>query len=145
MKKFLIALALFLGVSVAMQARDEYSRDINTLPQAAQTVLSKNFKAKMSLIKIDKTLGRIDDYEVILTDGTEVEFDSKGNWKKIETPNDKNVPSELLPKALTDYVSKNHKKAKIVGVEKERNKYEVELSNGIDMIFDLNGNFIKFD
>lgn len=145
MKKLLIVLALFLCVSVAMQARDEYSRDINTLPQAAQTVLSKNFKAELSLIKIDKTLGRIDDYEVILTDGTEVEFDSKGNWKKIETPNNKNVPSALLPKTLTDYVSKNHKKAKIVGVEKERNKYEVELNNGIDMIFDLNGNFIKFD
>lgn len=145
MKKILLVLALILGATSAIQARDTHSRNINDLPQAAQTTLAKNFKAKMSLIKIDKTLGRIDDYEVILTDGTEVEFDDKGNWKKIETPNDKSVPASLLPQAMKEYVSKNHKGANIVGVEKERNKYEVELSNGLDLIFDLNGNFVKFD
>lgn len=145
MKKLLMILALVLGIGVAAQARDTYSRNVKELPQAAQTVLSKNFKAKLSLIKIDKTLGMVDDYEVILTDGTEIEFDSKGNWKSIEVPYGKTVPSSMLPAALVSYVNQNYKGEKIVGVDKERNNYEVELSNGIDMKFDLSGNFLRFD
>lgn len=145
MKKFLMILALILGISSAAQARDTYSRDIKDLPQAARTILSKNFKSKLSLIKIESTLGMIEDYEVVLADGTEVEFDSKGNWYKVETPINKSVPSSMLPQALSGYVSKNHKGTKIVGVEKDRNKYNIELSNGLDLIFDLNGNFVRFD
>jgi len=146
MKKLLMIMTLVLGISSAAQARDSYSRDINDLPQAARAILSKNFKSKLDLyIKIESTLGMIEEYEVVLADGTEVEFDRKGNWTKVETPINKSVPSSMLPKALSGYVSKNHKGAKIVGAEKERNKYKIELDNGLDLIFDLNGNFVKFD
>lgn len=145
MKKVLIMLAIVFGVTISAQARDTYSRNVEDLPKAAQSVIAKNFKANVSLIKIDKTLGRVDDYEVILTDGSEVEFDSKGNWKKVETANNKSVPSAFIVSGIYTYVSKNYKKAKIVGIERERNRYDVELSNGIDLIFDLQGNFLRFD
>ncbi|MDE7160186.1 MAG: PepSY-like domain-containing protein [Muribaculaceae bacterium] len=39
----------------------------------------------------------------------------------------------------------NHKGASIVGIEKERYGYEVELSNGIEMRFDKQGRFVRYD
>ena len=76
-KRLLIALVAVIGVSAAAVARDTYAHDASVLPKAAQTTLSQNFKARVSVVKIDKDFGRISDYEVILTDGTEITFDPR--------------------------------------------------------------------
>ena len=83
-KKLLIALVVLIGTSAAAAARDTYSHDVSVLPQAAQTILAKHFKAKVSFVKIDKDFGRVSEYEVILTNGAEISFDRDGNWKNVE-------------------------------------------------------------
>lgn len=143
MKKITITL-MSLFVAAAAWAGD-YSHDANILPQAAKSVIQKNFKAEVSVIKIDKTLGKINEYEVVLTDGSEITFDSKGNWKEVETSKKKSVPAGFVPKPVSDYVAKNHKGQKIVGIEIKHDGYEVDLSNGIDIKFDKSGNFVKYD
>lgn len=145
MKRLLIALAIAAGLGFGAQARDHYQRTDASLPEAAKLTIQKHFKADVSLVKIEKKFGSVHEYEVILTDGTEIQFDSKGNWDNVETPANKAVPSSLIPKSISDYVAQNYKKAKIVGIDKERNGYDVELSNGVDMLFDKNGTFVKFD
>ena len=145
MKKLLIALTLILSTTGFVNARDTYVRDIKALPIAAQSEIKKNFKANVSVIKVDKELGHISEYEVVLTDGTEITYDSKGNWKDVEVSPTKEVPAAYVPGAVADYVKKNHKGEKIVGIEKERKGYEVSLSNGVDIKFDTNGNFQKYD
>ena len=87
----------------------------------------------------------ISEYEVILADGSEITFDKSGNWKDVEMPAGKSVPDYFIPKAIKDYVSKNNKGQKIVGIEKERSSYEVQLNNGIEMKFDRAGNFLRYD
>ena len=145
MKKILILLAFVLTLGISATARDAYSHDASTLPQAAQATVKANFKANISFIKAEKEIGRISEYEVVLTDGTEISFDRHGNWKNIETARDKTVPKVFIPSAITDYVAKNHHGVKITGIEKERSGFEVELANGIDMKFDKNGNFVRYD
>lgn len=145
MKKIILALLLIAGIGLSVSARDKYSRDPNVLPLAARTALKNNFKGKISVIKIDKDFGRISDYEVVLTDGSEVKFDNKGNWKEIESSPNSSVPTKMVPQAITDYVKANQRKARIIGIEKDRNGYEVELSNGLDMKFDCRGRFLKYD
>ncbi len=145
MKKIILTLILAIGAVTALSARDDYSRDPSVLPQAAQNVLSTHFKAKVSVIKIDKTMGHVDDYEVILTDGTEISFDRNGNWKEIETSASTSVPKAFIPKGVADYVAMNHKGKKIVGIEQDRGGYDVELSDGIDIKFDRQGNFKRYD
>ncbi len=145
MKKLLLAvIGIVFGLSVA-EARDQIVRDTETLPSAAREFLSKNFKSPVSFIKLDKTLGYVKDYEVVLTDGTEIDFDNSGNWESVESPSDKPVPSAIMPKTLTDYVKRVFKGQRIISVEKKRNKYEVELSGGLDLEFDRAGNFKKLD
>lgn len=145
MKKFLLAIGILLYVSVSGAARDNYARDEASIPSVAREIIKNNFKGKFSFAKIDKTMGKITEYEVVLTDGTEITFDSKGNWKEIEASVDKGVPSSMVPDKISEYVKAHHKGAKIVGIDKGRNGYEVELSTNIDIKFDNSGNFQRYD
>ena len=70
------------------------------LPKAAQTTIANNFKAKVSVVKIDKDFGRISEYEAILTDGTEISFDRDGNWDNVEVNKSASVPSSLIPEPM---------------------------------------------
>lgn len=144
MKKILLVLAVMLGV-ISASARDNYSRDINDLPVAAQTVIKNHFKKEVSHIKIEKEWGRVSEYDVVLVDGSEITFDSRGNWKDIEVKGTGSVPSALILNAISTYVKQNQKKARIIGIEKNRSGYEVELSNGVEMKFNLSGQFLRYD
>lgn len=145
MKRLATIAALALCIGLSASAKDTYARSASVLPRAAQTVLSSNFKAKVSVVKIEKNMGGISEYEVVLTDGTEISFDRGGNWDNIETAANKAVPSALVPASISSYVSKNQRGAKIIGIDRDRHGYEVELSNGVEMKFDRSGNFIRYD
>lgn len=144
MKKLLLLLAVIVGVFSA-SARDNYSHDVKDLPIAAQTILKNNFKSDVSHIKIKKDWGQISEYDVVLSDGSEITFDSKGNWKDIEVRQSSSVPAKLVPDAISTYVKQNQKKAKITGIERKRSGYEVELSNGVEMKFNSDGKFLRYD
>lgn len=132
-------------LSLSVSARDTYARDASVLPTGARVTLDKNFKAKVSVVKIEKTLGRVDDYEVVLTDGTEVEFDRNGNWKNVETSSSKSVPASIIPVGIREHCKKYHSSARIVGIERNRGGYEVELSTGIEIKFNKEGKFVRYD
>ena len=136
----IIAVMAVAGV----QARDSYARDASALPQAAQTVLSNNFKSKVSVVKIEKKLGRVTEYDVVMTDGSEITFDRQGNWESVETGKNSHVPSGFVPSAITNYVKKAQPGTRIVGIEKERSGYEVELSNGGEMKCSKAGEFVRY-
>lgn len=129
----------------ALVARDTYSHDASVLPEAARTTISENFNAQISVVKIDKDFGRVSEYEVILTDGTEISFDRDGIWDNIEVSASKSVPSVFVPTAIAEYVKTNYPELSIVGIDKERGGYEIELSNGIDMKFNKQGKFLRYD
>ena len=145
MKKLLLTLLVAVISVLSVSARDEYVRNGNLLPTAAKTCLKNNFDAKVNLVKIDRDFGRISDYEVILTDGTEVKFDSKGNWEDVEVAESKSVPKAFVLAPIAAYVKKFQPGARIVGIEKHRRGYDLELSNGVEMKFDRQGNFKSYD
>lgn len=144
-KRLLLILVAVVGLTVSGFAKDTYVRDASVLPKAAQTVLSNNFKAGVSIVKIEKELGRVSEYEVILTDGTEITFDRNGNWDNVEVGNKSSVPSGFVPKAIADYVKAQQPGQKIIGIDKERSGYDVELSNGVEMKFNKEGKFLRYD
>lgn len=145
MKKILLALAMMIGVTAGVSAKDTYAHDASVLPVAARSVINNNFKAGVSVVKVEKGIGGIKEYEVILTDGTEITFDKQGNWENIETSRERSVPDKMVPAEIRKYVKKSHSGTRIVGIEKERKGYDIELSNGIDMKFDKNGTFLRYD
>ncbi len=145
MKKLIMSLALIAGVALGASARDEYVHDSSVLPETAISTIDKNFKSDVSVVKIDRTLGRVSEYEVTLTDGTEISFDRNGNWESVETNNNVSVPSSIVLQPVSDYVAKNYAGSKIVGVERDRRGIEVDLSNGVDLYFTHTGKFVRAD
>jgi Protein of unknown function (DUF2874). len=55
------------------------------------------------------------------------------------------VPTGFLPTAMANYVATNFPGVNIIEVNKERSKFEVELNNGVELVFDKNGNFLRYD
>lgn len=144
-KKILLLVAIGCMAAFTASAGDRIYRDDSVLPPAAKTILSNNFKSGVSIVKVEKDLGRVNEYEVVLTDGTEITFDKNGNWKEIETALNKEVPAALIPKAIVNYVKQNQKGTRVVGLERKGKGYEATLSNGVEMLFDAQGNFQRYD
>lgn len=145
MKKLFLFFAVLLGCALTVSAGDTYAHDASVLPMAARSTIDNTFKAKVSLVKIEKTLGRVTEYEVILTDGSEICFDRDGNWKSVETNKSKSVPSTFIPKTMREHLNRYHKGVNIVGIEKDRGGYEVELANGMDIKYNKDGSFKRYD
>ncbi|MCM1108082.1 MAG: PepSY-like domain-containing protein [Clostridium sp.] len=145
MKKTVTTLALALVAATGLWAGDVITRDMSKLPAAAKTSVSKNFPTqKISYIKIDKSLLG-DTYEVVLSNGTEVEFNNKGEWKEVDCKQGVFVPNGYIPGTIRKYLKKEFPGVNVKKIEKKTRRYEVELSNGLDADFDLNGNLLKLD
>lgn len=140
---FIAACALALGMGAC--ASETVTHDASQLPAEARDVISRNFTSAISLIETEKSMGSVSEYEVTLTDGSEITFKGNGEWKSIDTPNNIAVPAGLVPTAIAKYVAEKHAGALIVGIEKNKKGYEIELSNNVEMNFDTAGNFVSYD
>ena len=145
MKKLLtLIVCVCLGIGLAT-ARDHSTRNVKELPAQAQAMLANNFgKVGVNHIKIDRKAFGGSEYDVILNDGTEIEFDGDGQWKEIDCGASA-VPNGLILKPISQYVGKNFPGSKIVKIERNRNDYDVELSSGIELKFGRDGRFIRVD
>ncbi|MDE6856482.1 MAG: PepSY-like domain-containing protein, partial [Muribaculaceae bacterium] len=122
-------------------AFDKYSIDRNDLPEAAQTFLTEFFpKAKVGMVKTDKHLLKKTDYDVKLVNGTKIEFNNSGKWTSVDCKT-REVPEGIVPKTIRTYVKKNFPDVKIVKIEKTSTKYEVGLSDDVELTFNLLGQF----
>lgn len=141
----IILIGFALMANMACADNDKVTNNINELPQVSRTFLSNYFNGnKVSHIKIDKDLFLIDSYNVILTDGTSVEFNREGEWKEVKSFQ-QNIPDTLIPAEVKQYVSQNYPSQKIMAVERGKRKVSVDLANGLELEFDLNGNLIDID
>lgn len=140
--------SLFIGALVAVQlafAGDVVTQDVNRLPQAARNFIARYFvDAKISHIKIDSEVLRGNTYEVLLTDRTEIDFDSKGEWVEVDCKKSA-VPGELVPTSVKNYVEQNFPREIITKIERHRGAVEVELGNDYSLKFNKKGRFIGMD
>ncbi len=141
MKKHLLLIIAILFCSMSSFAFDKYSVDREDLPKAAQEFLTKHFpKHKIGMIKTDKHLLKRTDYDVKLVNGWKIEFNNSGKWTSVDCKNSA-VPSSIIPNSISKYVSKNFPDVKIVKIEKTTTKYEVSLSDDVELTFNLLGQF----
>lgn len=144
MKKLLAILTVVLLATGSLMARDKFYNSDEPLPAAAKTMLKKYFPGlEVNHVKVDSGFFSTD-YEVILTDGTEIDFDGDGQWDAIDRGRTA-IPDGLIPQPILNYVAKSFSGAKIVEIDKDRNSYDVQLNNGIELEFDRAGNFRRID
>lgn len=120
---------------------DKYSINRKDLPEAAREMLDKHFpKSKVSMIKVDRHFLKRTDYDVKLTNGTKIEFSSKGQWTHVDCKK-KSVPESLVPKSISNSVAKKYSGADIVSISRSSLYYTVGLSNGKQLKYDKIGIF----
>ena len=62
-----------------------------------------------------------------------------------ENENNSQSISDAAMSAINAYISTNYPNTSIEEIEQEGSSIEVELSNGVELYFDLNGNFLGTD
>ena len=84
------------------------------------------------------------EYKVVMASGVKLEFDDRGSWTEIESPNAM-VPADVVPKKIADYVAKHYPATQIVEISKERNEWDVKLNNGTELEFNNEFHIIDVD
>lgn len=117
---------------------------VNELPAKAQTVLTTYFSGqKVTLATLESEI--IDkSYNVVLQNGTKLEFDRKGNLTEVDCKQG-TVPAKLIPQPIKSYVQANYSGQNIKKMEIDKNEHEVELSNGLDITFNKRFKVIDID
>ncbi len=136
MKKILLVLAAVfsVGVFVAVADNDKVINK-NQLPIPAQQFIDSHFAGVDLLYAKEDCNIFFSSYEVRLANGVKLEFSSKGNWEEVDC-NEGAVPFEIVPQPIKDYVEKNYAGERILVIEKNRNDYEIKLSNRLELKFD---------
>lgn len=127
MKKILSLLVLAIVAVQFSWAADVITKDMNQLPLPARNFINRHFtKPEVSHIKIDKEMLEATKYEVLLTDGTEIEFDSKGNWEEVSARKGQVIPASIVPNFAVDYLKAHNFAAEgVTKVERDRLLFRV--------------------
>jgi len=138
---FLICMFLMMGTTYSM-AGDGYVVGVQQLPAPAQEVMTKCFADKTLLTILKER----NEYEVIFNTGEKIEFNKKGEWTEVSCHTTQ-VPDILIPNPIKMRIMADFSNTRIVKIDRSRNgkKYEVKLSNGLEVEFDKNFNVKKVD
>ena len=86
------------------------------------------------------------EYDVMLSDHTNLEFDRKMEWKEVDCEHSTiytSVPSALVPQQITDYVNQNYPNNDIVKISKDGRNWDIELNNDIEIEFNRNFEIVE--
>ena len=148
----LIAVVCFFA-SCSSDDDDDYDSLVEyaTLPTKAKSLIETHF-SDAAVTQVKKKYVADDDgslYDVYLSTGFELDFDTYGSWTSIESKNKTAIPNSLfgteIPMMLKTHANTEYPNVAIVDVEKESYGFKIELATGIDLKYKENGDFIGLD
>lgn len=134
-------LVAVLSIALWSCSDDDEPVPVTKLPSSAQTFLNTYFD-NVDIISVTKDK---DDYEVLLSNGYSVEFNTSGEWTDVDAPVGKTVPAGFYPAAIDTYISSAYSGSGINEISRIDRGYEVELLNGTDLYFSADGTYIGID
>lgn len=142
--RFLPAMLLCIMTCMAFTScDDDDDRAIvsTRLPADAKTFLSTYYPGQ---VVVSATLDK-ETYEAVLSNGHKVEFNQKGEWQDVDAPAGQVIPEGFYPAAIDIYVAEHYTGNGINEISRETSGYEVDLVNGVDLLFNTEGAFIGVD
>ena len=140
----MIAICCMVSFNMVANAGNDKPISVNALPAKAQTLLSQHFNNQKVMLATIETGVISRSYDVVLQNGTKLEFDKKGNLTEIDCKQGI-VPALLIPQAITNYLKDNYAGQSVKKIEINKNEYEVELTNGLDLTFNKHFQLIDID
>jgi len=113
------------------------------LPKDAQLFIAQHFPDQEIIQVVKERDDLKTGYDVYLSDGFNLDFDKKGNIIGVEGTS--KLPDSVVPTKILAYVQANYPDSFIRDWELDDRGQEVTLSNGMDLKFDKEGNFIRID
>ena len=140
----MIAICCMVSCNMVANAGNDKPISVKALPAKAQTLLTKHFSnQKVVLATIESNvIGK--NYDVVLKNGTKLEIDKKGNLTEIDCKQG-TMPTQLIPQAIKNYLKANYARQSVKKIELNKNEYEVELTNGLDLTFNKHFQLIDID
>ena len=145
MKKIFSILALAIATLVGLQSseKEDVMIPATELPSEVISFLDTHFSG----IEIRSVIKDYDnstyEFEVYLSNGTRIELSRRGEWRNVEN-HLAGVPHSVVPNKILTYVAENYPDQMIIGIERDR-QIDVELKGGVELVFSLNEDFVKFD
>lgn len=140
----MIAICCMVSCNMAANAGNDKPISVNALPAKAQTLLNNHFNGQKVMLATIESGVVSRNYDVVLQNGTKLEFDKKGNLTEINCKQGI-VPALLIPQAIKNYLKDNYAGQSVKKIEMNKNEYEVELTNGLDLTFNKHFQLIDID
>ena len=140
----MIAICCMVSCNMAANAGNDKPISVNALPAKAQTLLNNHFNGQKVMLATIESGVVSRSYDVVLQNGTKLEFDKKGNLTEIDCKQGI-VPVQLIPQAIKNYLEVNYAGQSVKKIEIKKNEYEVELVNGLDLTFNKHFQLIDID
>lgn len=143
MKKNILTLALAISLSVSAFAQNGMTK-FEQLPATAQEFVKTYFNDyKIQFVFCDKEFTDVD-YKLRFEDGTEIEFNAKGEWTDVSSKQ-KCIPTAFILKEITNYVETYHSDMCITDIEREFNRITIELNDTLEIEFTSKGKLVSYD
>lgn len=140
----MIAICCMVSCNMAANAGNDKPISVNALPAKAQTLLNNHFNSQKVMLATIESGVVSRSYDVVLQNGTKLEFDKKGNLTEINCKQGI-VPALLIPQTIKNYLKDNYAGQSVKKIEMNKNEYEVELTNGLDLTFNKHFQLIDID
>lgn len=139
-----LAILAILTVSLTACADHQHLVEYSALPAQAQTFIKKFFNvADIAYIERERDDLQTE-YSVHLKNATEIDFDHQGNLESVDCQRSA-VPNGIIPQVIVDYIQLHYPELFAVKYTIDYRHIEIELNTGIELEFDLEGNFIRMD
>mgnify|MGYP001033934110 FL=1 len=133
--------AMLLVLFTVSCSSEDKEFDYAALPMSAQLFVKQYFAdASYSRVEKEKDNG-FWEYEVLLSDGSKVEFNEKGEWTSVECKYSE-IPVGIIPTVIAEDIAKKYPDLKPYKIEKEVGGYEIDIP-GYDLYYGNNGIFIR--
>ena len=140
----MIAICCMVSCNMVANAGNDKPISVNALPAKAQTLLNNHFNGQKVMLATIESGVVSRSYDVVLQNGTKLEFDKKGNLTEINCKQGI-VPALLIPQAIKNYLKDNYAGQSVKKNEMNKNEYEVELTNRLDLTFNKHFQLIDID
>lgn len=138
--KTIYAFGLLFLISFGVQAQSARI-SVSELPVAARSFLNQHYKYRpIEYIRKKEQDGF--PYTVKLAQGTQICFGENGDWCKVDGDG-ASLPKALVPNPIASYIKTNYPKKRITLIEKDNDKFDINLNNNIGLEFDAKGNPTK--
>jgi hypothetical protein len=131
---------IFIASTFFVNAQEK--QIVKKLPTEATAFLETNFKGIEIQEMYKEMEGSSFKYEVKLSNGAEVEFNSRGRWREMESKT-ASLPTSMLQASVGEYILKTYPNAIITEVKKGYRFNFVEINDETMLQFDTEGNFYR--